>query len=88
MDEKYWIARKRSAMAMARAAPSGETGLLHYELAGRHSIKAAECAAALAAQATPEDARAALHIPAFEPETPRLAQRPGGEATASEGGAR
>ena len=43
MDKTYWIGRKRSAMAMARKAATAETRLIHYELAGRYSIRAAEC---------------------------------------------
>ncbi|MEA3012845.1 MAG: hypothetical protein QOD42_1390 [Sphingomonadales bacterium] len=41
MDERYWIGRKRAAMAMARAATSAEARLIHYDLAGRYSVKAA-----------------------------------------------
>ena len=44
MEKTYWIGRKRAAMAMARAATSSEARLIHYELAGRYSIKAADCA--------------------------------------------
>jgi len=42
MDKAYWIGRKRAAMAMARAAKSAEARLIHYELAGRYSIRAAQ----------------------------------------------
>jgi hypothetical protein len=41
MDERYWIGRKRAAMAMARAATSAEARLIHYDLAGRYSVNAA-----------------------------------------------
>lgn len=41
MDERYWIGRKRAAMAMARAATSAEARLIHYDMAGRYSVKAA-----------------------------------------------
>lgn|GEM_PF-1945544 len=41
MEKKYWIGRKRAAMAMARAATTAEARLIHYDLAGRYSIKAA-----------------------------------------------
>jgi hypothetical protein len=41
MDKKYWIGRKRAAMAMARAATSAEARLIHYDLAGRYSVNAA-----------------------------------------------
>jgi hypothetical protein len=42
MDKRYWIGRKRAAMAMARAASSAEARLIHYDLAGRYSVKAAQ----------------------------------------------
>ena len=41
MDKRYWIGRKRAAMAMARAATSAEARLIHYDMAGRYSVKAA-----------------------------------------------
>lgn len=41
MKKQYWIGRKRAAMAMARAATSAEARLIHYDMAGRYSIKAA-----------------------------------------------
>ncbi len=47
MEQKYWIGRKRSAMANAREALSSEARLIHYELAGRYSIKAAHCSPAM-----------------------------------------
>ena len=52
MEQRYWIGRKRSAMAMARNAATSEARLVHYELAGRYSIKAAHCLP-FVAQATP-----------------------------------
>lgn len=45
MEKKYWTGRARSARAMARKAATSEARLIHYELAGRHSIKAAQCTA-------------------------------------------
>ena len=45
MENKYWIGRKRAAMGMARAAMTSEARLIHYDLAGRYSIKAAQCPA-------------------------------------------
>ena len=41
MDKHYWIGRKRAAMRSARAATSAEARLIHYDLAGRYSVKAA-----------------------------------------------
>jgi hypothetical protein len=43
MDKMYWTGRNRDAMAMARDATTAESRLIHYELAGRYSIKAAQC---------------------------------------------
>lgn len=43
MDKTYWLRRKRAAMEMARTAATSEARLIHYELAGRYSIKAAHC---------------------------------------------
>jgi hypothetical protein len=67
MENRYWIARKRAAMAMARAAKTGEAKLIHYELAGRYSVKAAQYPPAFALPATKaaaaEGARPALHLP-------------------------
>jgi hypothetical protein len=41
MDKDYWIGRKRAQMRMARAATGAEARLVHYDLAGRYSVKAA-----------------------------------------------
>jgi len=41
MEKRYWIGRKRAAMSMARAATSAEARLIHYDLAGRYSVNAA-----------------------------------------------
>ena len=67
MEKKYWIGRKRSAVAMARGASSAEARLIHYEMAGRYSIKAAQCAPfMLPGNATSsEGARATLALPAY-----------------------
>lgn len=43
MEKRYWIGRKRAAIAMARAASSSEARLIHYDLAGRYSVRAANC---------------------------------------------
>jgi hypothetical protein len=45
MEKKYWIGRKRSSLAMAQGASSAEARLIHYELAGRYSVKAAQSGA-------------------------------------------
>lgn len=67
MDKSYWIGRKRAAMGMARAATSAEARLIHYELAGRYSIKAAHALPFMLPDKGPdgEGERAALqlHLP-------------------------
>jgi hypothetical protein len=51
MEKTYWLRRKRAAMAMARAARTSESRLIHYELAGRYSLRAAfACPAPAAAR--------------------------------------
>ena len=58
MGQIYWLKRQRSALGMARGAEDADTRLIHYELAGRYSIMAAQSVAAPAA-----DKRAALALP-------------------------
>jgi len=41
MEKTYWLGRERAAMAMARDAACSGSRLIHYELAGRYSLKAA-----------------------------------------------
>ena len=65
MEKKYWIGRKRAAMGMAKDATSAEARLIHYEMAGRYSIKAAQCAPFIFTRAaSSEGERAALQAPA------------------------
>lgn len=45
MEQTYWLGRKRSSAANARRASSAEARLVHLDLAGRYSIKAAAAAA-------------------------------------------
>ena len=42
MERTYWLARMRAAMAMARQAGSAESRLVHFDMAGRYSVKAAK----------------------------------------------
>ena len=65
MEKSYWIRRKRAAMAMARRATNAEARLIHYELAGRFSIKAAHCLPFLLVEKGPatEGERVALRLP-------------------------
>lgn len=69
MEKKYWIGRKRAAAAMARQATSAEARLIHYDLAGRYSIKAAHSLPfMLPRESRPaEGERAVLHLPAPPP---------------------
>jgi hypothetical protein len=53
MEKTYWLRRKRAAMAMARAAATSESRLIHYEMAGRYSIRAAHARERVIAAATP-----------------------------------
>lgn len=70
MEKTYWLGRKRAAMAMARDATCSEARLVHYEQAGRHSVRAA-CAPFLLPKKGPvnEGEREALRLP--RPSSPR-----------------
>lgn len=41
MDKEYWLARKRVSLKAAQNAISADSRLIHYDLAGRYSVKAA-----------------------------------------------
>ena len=58
MGQIYWLKRQRSALGMARGAEDADTRLIHYEMAGRYSIMAAQSVAA-----APADERVALILP-------------------------
>ena len=80
MEKTYWIGRKRDAMAMARGAATAESRLIHYELAGRYSIRAAHCPPFMMPANGPatQDERETLHIAAPRP-LPSLSARDGGD---------
>jgi hypothetical protein len=40
MEKAYWLSRKRASLKSARNAASSEARLIHYDLAGRYSLKA------------------------------------------------
>ena len=40
MEKRYWLARKRASLRAAQKAVSVEARLIHYDLAGRYSLKA------------------------------------------------
>ena len=44
MEQAYWLGRKRASLAMAQKAVSAAARLVHYDLAGRYSVKAADAA--------------------------------------------
>ena len=44
MEQAHWLSRNRAAVAMAKNAANASARLIHYELAGRYSVKAAEAA--------------------------------------------
>jgi hypothetical protein len=41
MEQAYWLSRKRASAINARQARSAEARLIHLDLAGRYSVKAA-----------------------------------------------
>ena len=41
MEQDYWLSRKRASLKAAQVAVSAVARLIHYDLAGRYSIKAA-----------------------------------------------
>ena len=75
MEKTYWLGRKRSAMAMARGAAGAAERLIHYELAGRYSIKAAHCPPYLLAGAPLPAAAAAQARPVLHLAAPGAAVR-------------
>ena len=40
LEKAYWLSRKRDSLKMARNAAGPEARLVHYDLAGRYSLKA------------------------------------------------
>lgn len=42
MERAHWLSRKRVSMGMAESAVSSRARLVHYELAGLNSVKAAD----------------------------------------------
>lgn len=40
MEKGYWLKRKRASLKLAENAGSAEARLIHYDLAGRYSLKA------------------------------------------------
>lgn len=68
MEKTYWLGRKRAAMAMARAATCSEARLVHYDQAGRHSVRAAFAPFMLPKKGPmTEGEREALRLPRLSP---------------------
>ena len=65
MERTYWLGRMRAAMKMARRATTAQSRLIHYDLAGRYSIKAANALPFLLDRKGPATTgeRAALRLP-------------------------
>ena len=65
MDKAYWIDRMHAAVEAARDAATAESRLVHYELAGRYSIKAAHSPPFLLVRKAPATVgeAAALRLP-------------------------
>lgn len=40
MEKAYWLGRKRAQLKAAKSAVGAEAKLIHYDLAGRYSLKA------------------------------------------------
>jgi hypothetical protein len=62
MEQTYWLGRKRISVANARRAATAEARLVHLDLAGRYSVKAA-AAAPRPPWAGPAAARPAAALP-------------------------
>ena len=44
MEQAYWLRRKHASVAKANKATSARARLVHFDLAGRYSVKAANAA--------------------------------------------
>jgi hypothetical protein len=40
MEKAHWLGRKKASLKLAQDAASSEARLVHYDLAGRYSLKA------------------------------------------------
>ncbi len=65
MEQGYWLKRGQAELAMARSAATSESRLIHYDLAGRCSVKAAIAAPFMLPSRGPvtEGERDALRLP-------------------------
>jgi hypothetical protein len=53
LDQEYWLRRTRESLAKAWKAESAEARLIHFDLAGRYSVRAADCGQRLATKSLP-----------------------------------
>ena len=68
MEKAYWLCRKRASLKLAQNAASSKARLVHYDLAGRYSLKAisAETQAMDFANAVPRSVNPASSSPEEE----------------------
>ena len=59
MERAYWLSRKRASLKLAQSAASSAARLVHYDLAGRYSLKA------MSAEPLAMDLDGSLPPPAF-----------------------
>ena len=57
MEKTYWLRRQHAAVAAARGAKTAESRLIHYEMAGRYSLRAASLPACVPSCASPAAAQ-------------------------------
>ena len=94
IEQTRWLERKRSASKTARNAMTSPSRLIHDDLAGRYSLKAALCPPFMLPRSAPstEGERAALQIQAqrarpLEPSirSPGLRREVGGDRSSGQG---
>ena len=66
MEQSYWLGRMRASAANARGAESSRARLVHFDLAGRYSVMAAQAAAARSGDGARQELRLALDPPAMQ----------------------
>lgn len=75
MEKHYWLRRKRSSLAKAQAAISAEARLIHFDLAGRYSVKAANCDAPSVGDASDAKSEIEINEAQLEELIPRFYER-------------
>jgi hypothetical protein len=53
MERAYWLGRKRESLANAQRAATSTSRLIHFDLAGRYSVKAVAAGPAASPKAAP-----------------------------------